>query len=451
MNHLLSLLIMSIILFQAIFIFLQYIVFKRQEYLYYILYIITIGFFLYFQQEARFGLSNITTNSKGLKNILGAPLILFSFFAYLHFGQKFLDITKERKVYPVLFFLKSFILVEALLFIILTPFNIPQAVLDFIFDTSAVLLVIQAVWVVVLLLKEKNTLNNFIIAGGLIIAVGGGLNSIINLFQNIEGAKTQPITLPLEIAVFVELILLNTGLFYKTKLIETTNTQTQLQIIEEYKINAALQTKLNLIRSDISKDLHDEVGGTLSSMHMFADMASSIQHKQPEESKKMMDKIAEISKSLMVKMNDIIWSLQPVEEEKNALENRLYNYAHELLSPKNISCGFNIDETLSQKITNPDHRKTILLIAKEAINNIAKYSNATDCEIAFTTNKTNIELLIMDNGIGFNKDLIKKGNGLTNIEARCQKIGGTCTITGVPGRGTKILCTFPIAIFSYMA
>jgi signal transduction histidine kinase len=202
-------------------------------------------------------------------------------------------------------------------------------------------------------------------------------------------------------------------------------------------------------RERIIADLHDDVGATLSSMHIYGDLANDVWNEQPNESRKMIEKITLTSKELMGRMGDIIWSMKPSGEEKYSLEVRLKNYSSELLSPKDIICDFNIDEKLAASIQNPELRKNILLIAKEAINNIAKYSGAKKVIVSLIQKNEQVQLMISDDGKGYTGEDIKQGNGLQNMQLRCKQLNGTCYIDSLPGKGVTIVCTFPIAIISY--
>ena len=125
------------------------------------------------------------------------------------------------------------------------------------------------------------------------------------------------------------------------------------------------------------------------------------------------------------------------------------NYSSELLSPKEITCDFNIDETISDKIVNPLARKNLLLIVKEAMNNISKYSEADRVLISLKQAGEDVLLTIRDNGKGFDVAAAMNGNGLGNMKQRCEQLNGRLTIDTDPGKGVAIVCTFPIAIFSH--
>jgi len=203
------------------------------------------------------------------------------------------------------------------------------------------------------------------------------------------------------------------------------------------------------IRNRISRDLHDDIGATLSSINLYGELAHSVIEEQPSDSKEMIGKITNQTKDLMSRMGDVIWSMKPVADEKNSFTSRLKNYSSELLTPKEILCDFDIDESLGKRISSPVVRKNILLIAKEAMNNTAKYSAATKTSVSFQQVQEKIILKIQDNGKGFDGPAAMNGNGLGNMKQRCEELNGRFEIESLTGKGVCITCSFPIAIISH--
>ena len=202
------------------------------------------------------------------------------------------------------------------------------------------------------------------------------------------------------------------------------------------------------IRNRISRDLHDDIGATLSSIQIYGELAGSTLEKDAGHSKKMIGEMTGQTKELMGRMSDVIWSMKPAEDDKNSLTSRVKNYSSELLTPKGIVCEFDIDEPAASRITNPVIRKNILLIVKEAMNNIAKYSRADKATVSLLPQGKNILLSITDNGIGFSNSGEQKGNGLENIRKRSNDLGGSCKILSEPGKGVNITCSFPARIMT---
>lgn len=205
------------------------------------------------------------------------------------------------------------------------------------------------------------------------------------------------------------------------------------------------------MRQKISRDLHDDIGATLSSIQIYGELAHQSLEKKPEQSKDMLDHITAQTRELMSRMGDVIWSMKPGADDKHSLVSRLRNYGNELLAPKEIRCSFDIDENLAKRITDPLARKNLLLIIKEAMNNMAKYSGATEASITLKQESDAVHLTISDNGRGFPSDSLKAGNGLDNMRLRSRQLGGDCNIQSFPGKGVQIECRFPVAIISHMA
>ena len=215
-----------------------------------------------------------------------------------------------------------------------------------------------------------------------------------------------------------------------------------------YRYYHKRQLKEIAIRNRISQDLHDDIGATLSSIQIFGELAGSTLEKDAGHSKKMIGEMTGQTKELMSRMSDVIWSMKPSEEDKNSITARIKNYSSELLSAKGISCALDIDEEISKKINNPIVRKNILLIIKEAMNNIAKYSKADKVNISLLQQDKAILLCIADNGTGFSNADEFRGNGLANMQQRSKDLGGSCMIISEPGKGVKITCSFPVSIFN---
>jgi signal transduction histidine kinase/ligand-binding sensor domain-containing protein len=203
-------------------------------------------------------------------------------------------------------------------------------------------------------------------------------------------------------------------------------------------------------RSRISADLHDDIGATLSSMHLYSDMAQSRWESHPEQSKDMVCRIKEQSSELMSNMSDIIWSMKTSGSEQYSLKNRLLQMKTDLLNPAGIDLELDFDTDIERLLQQPLFRKNVLLILKEALNNIAKYSGADTVHIHFHQHEMNLLLEIVDNGRGFSKDATHNGNGLQNMRNRAQQLGGECKIQSETGKGCTIRCRFPIANSSYL-
>jgi signal transduction histidine kinase len=208
----------------------------------------------------------------------------------------------------------------------------------------------------------------------------------------------------------------------------------------------SVQQKLRLasMREKISQNLHDDIGASISSLHIYSTLAQDILPDQPQKVAGLLAKMTEQSSRLMENMNDMVWSMR-TDKDVMPLGTRIKNFGLELLAIKEIRAKYEIDEELFSQFRGFEERKNILLIIKEAMNNIAKYSGATQAVIGFTKSGENQAILrIEDNGSGVDLNNLVPGNGLKNMEARSMQLKGNFSIVSKPKEGMTIQLIIPI-------
>ncbi|MBK8608390.1 MAG: hypothetical protein IPL84_00040 [Chitinophagaceae bacterium] len=177
-------------------------------------------------------------------------------------------------------------------------------------------------------------------------------------------------------------------------------------------------------RRSISKDLHDDIGTTLSSITLMNAVLKNKIESQPEEAKKMATKIENTSRDMIQNMSDIVWSINPNNDTMEKLIYRLQQFCGDVFDKPEIQYHFTVDEAIKSKILNMQLRRDIYLICKEIINNAAKYSQATNFNLSLSLKQKTIILTAHDNGIGFDENTVSKGNGLMNIRQRVNTYNG---------------------------
>ena len=211
-----------------------------------------------------------------------------------------------------------------------------------------------------------------------------------------------------------------------------------------YKLKKKLeqQTELLAIRNNISKDLHDEIGSTLTSINILSNTSQQAIDVNAIEAKKMLQKIASQSKTIQQSMSDIVWSIQPNNEAIQNLVIRMREFAAQTLEPLNINLSFNTDKELETNSLPIEYRKEILLIYKEALTNISKHADADKVAIEFKkTSKNTAQLSIKDNGTWKGET---SGTGLKSMKERALAINGSLTIAHeLPGTQLQFLINLP--------
>jgi signal transduction histidine kinase len=197
------------------------------------------------------------------------------------------------------------------------------------------------------------------------------------------------------------------------------------------------------LRNTISADLHDEIGSTLSSISMLSEIVT-FQQKNNQFNAEILQQVSKEARMVIEKMDDIIWTINPENDEGYNLETRLKTFAIPLFESKDINFSFNFSDELETLKIEMEKRRDIYLILKEAINNAVKYSQSNLITIEGKLESAQLKFSVKDNGIGFDTNVSSNRNGLKNMQVRAKKIGGTLEIQSMSGQGTKIILCIPL-------
>ena len=201
--------------------------------------------------------------------------------------------------------------------------------------------------------------------------------------------------------------------------------------------------QLQKIRQEISQDLHDDIGASLSSLQIYSTVATKSFKEQPDKTLDMLQKITTQSKQVMENMNDIVWSMNVNKTNPISLEAKVKNYSVELLSSIEINFVCKIDSEIEQQLKSITAKRNILLIIREALNNIAKYSKATNASLEIFLQNKKMTIQIKDDGIGFDVLHKKQGNGIYNMQKRVEELGGNFDLQAAQQKGATITITIP--------
>jgi len=211
----------------------------------------------------------------------------------------------------------------------------------------------------------------------------------------------------------------------------------------ERRIIATILSTEDIERSRISKELHDSVGQTLSAISINLDALSKVESLSSKEKVKLRN-IEKLVKNAIAESRSVSHNLMPP-----VLTDLGYTYAIEnLLDSIELASetkfSFHSNES---KIQVPKEIEfTLFRITQEAINNIIKYSSASEATIQYLVFDDLLSLSIEDNGKGFNLEKVNKKHnfGLNSMRSRASSIGAEFTIDTAPERGTGIHLSLPL-------
>lgn len=192
-------------------------------------------------------------------------------------------------------------------------------------------------------------------------------------------------------------------------------------------------------RLRISRELHDEVGATLSGIAMYSHLAKEqIERTDLPNVMHSLNVMQESSGEMVNKLSDIVWLLNPEQGDLQNLIEKLEDYGSRMGQIKGIRVHTSIPDSLSRMELPVEQRKHIYLICKEAINNAVKYSQATTIDLKINDYDHTLEFVVQDNGVGFDMENIRKGNGLENMQKRAEEMGASLELASGAQQGTRL-------------
>lgn len=205
--------------------------------------------------------------------------------------------------------------------------------------------------------------------------------------------------------------------------------------LHHYRLAQLLQVER--VRTRIARDLHDDVGAGLSQISLLSEV---IQRRAGDDATiaEPLSAIARTSRELVDTMSDIVWANNPRFDHLGDLVQRMRRFANELLTARGMRLRADFPDNDGDLMLEPETRRQIYLIFKEAINNLARHSNCNEAEISLRVENDWLKMRIADNGRGFNPTRISEGNGLRSLQARAESIGGKIEIDSAPDSGTII-------------
>jgi signal transduction histidine kinase/ligand-binding sensor domain-containing protein len=209
------------------------------------------------------------------------------------------------------------------------------------------------------------------------------------------------------------------------------------------------QQRQQTLRNDISSNLHDDLAASLSSLTMFSELHRMKYQKTVPETSEIFSRISTRSREMMRQVREAVYDMNPENDDSTEWIDRMVQFATEILSSKQIALNLHIDENIRNLAISTRQRRHLYLFFKEAINNVAKHSEADEVQIDFYLASSTFEkhgsLIITDNGKGFDTTDTQQGNGLVNFQKRAEIIGGKVEVFSEAGKGTKIHLNFIFA------
>jgi ligand-binding sensor domain-containing protein/signal transduction histidine kinase len=210
------------------------------------------------------------------------------------------------------------------------------------------------------------------------------------------------------------------------------------------------QRALERERARIARDIHDDLGASLTRITMLSQSVRSdleSEHRAGAD----VDKIYSTARELTRSMDEIVWAVNPQHDTLDSLVTYLGRFAQSYLSAAGIRCRLDVPMHLPGWALTSEIRHNLFLAFKEGLHNVVKHAGASEVRISMELLFNGFELAIADNGRGFDWNKVNMGaapdadgvrlaagNGVLNMRRRLQEVDGRCEWITAPSEGTRV-------------
>ena len=197
---------------------------------------------------------------------------------------------------------------------------------------------------------------------------------------------------------------------------------------------------LERVRKQVALDLHDDLGSGLAQIAILTEVARSDAERRPS----ILGEVTRLCRALRESMTDIVWAVDPRFDSLADVMTRIRETAFRLLDPQHVRLQFVASPaaTLERVHLDAPVRRHVLLLAKEALTNVARHASATTVHLSLTVDRDVLTLSVEDDGRGFDASADGSGNGLRSLRHRVTEIGGTLDVRS-SAAGTSITVVVP--------
>jgi signal transduction histidine kinase len=193
-------------------------------------------------------------------------------------------------------------------------------------------------------------------------------------------------------------------------------------------------------RRALARELHDEIGQSLSAILMETESAECADRRADLSGH--LDSIKGLAEKTVNQVRDLALLLRPSMLDDLGLAPALNWHARETSKRTGLNVVVSADDTIDDL---PDeHRTCIYRLVQEAVNNAIRHANARTVDVSVHKEGPKVNVTVRDDGAGFDTRFLR-GLGLLGMEERVRRLGGRLKITSEPGRGTLVHAALPLS------
>lgn len=217
-----------------------------------------------------------------------------------------------------------------------------------------------------------------------------------------------------------------------------------LRLMAKVALQSKEQKLLQLERNRIARDIHDDLGARLTELVLLGEVAQS-ELGTGSGTQAQIDQICERARGVLGAIDEIVWVVNARRDTLKDFVTYVCKYAQLFMRPTSIRCRLDIEPDLPSSTFDLPIRRNLLLAVKEALNNAAKHSRATELFLRIHRQGTMLRVVVEDNGSGFEPaEANMERNGLTNMAQRMKELGGEYRVVSKPGNGCRVEFLLPL-------
>lgn len=421
-----------LVLFQALYVWIQYRIIRSQDYINYFFFLLCLLVYFFCRLDYWNGTGLLMDGIPTIAPFLNDLFLVAPFVFYLRFSRYFIDTANRYPKMDVIIKRSEYaifgIMVLSLVFVL-----IYRSIWSlWMVRGFTVLFFMFSIYLIRFFYLQRDKQVDFILLGSL-FALSGNAIAILLPVSGIQFSFDHSIFTM--VGIVGEIVTFNTGLSYKAKNEQLEKIKAQNKVIQELDRSSKYLHEIESMRGQIADDLHDDVGSTLSSISVYAELGMQADEKTRIS---LLGKISDVSQRMMSAMNDIVWAIHSKNDSLGDLAAKMRQFASERLAAERLSIHLENEHLLDNLHLTMKARRNILLMFKEAVHNALKHGKANKITCTVKSNSDGLSIFVVDDGVGFDIGHVSLGNGMASMRKRAMELGGSLEIESSSGEGTKI-------------
>lgn len=216
-----------------------------------------------------------------------------------------------------------------------------------------------------------------------------------------------------------------------------------MRLATKLAVQIRAQKLLDRERTLIARDIHDDLGAGLTQLVLQAEVAQT-EFPSDSAARERLNQLADKARGVSHSLEEVLWAVNSKRDTLRDFTSYLCKYAQSFLATTGIRCRLDVQPEMPASAFDLPVRRSLFLAIKEALNNAAKHSGATELFLRIRREKHSVTVIVEDNGRGFDATQPTEGNGLNNMEQRLVEMGGECRVFSEPSRGCVVEFKMPL-------